>query len=178
MNLISVTICSLIFFICPVSTPSLREYFLLLLVWVALPGVPMNGPPMRIHVDPEAEGTVVTKQGKCPLQWEKVQQKFNEDLLMGIIEPYPQGKPPKWIHRAHYVRKPDGDIRRVIDLSPLNKHCQREVHGMQSPFELNCNISMIVHENNKKWLISTVSGHVIAGYCWVLLGPWWVLVGP
>ena len=51
----------------------------------------------------------------------------------------------------------------------------------------------------KKLLISTVSGHAIAGYCWVLLGPggsllgtagslvgpggslvgpWWVLVGP
>ena len=97
----------------------------------------MNGPPMRIHVDPEAEGTVVTKPGKCPLHWEeKVNNKFDQDVSMGVIEPYPQGKPPKWIHRAHYVRKPDGDIRRVIDLSPLNKHCQREVHGMQSPFEL------------------------------------------
>ena len=97
----------------------------------------MTGPPMRIHVDPEAEGTVVAKPGKCPLHWEdKVLQKYEQDLSMGVIEPYPSGTPPKWIHRAHYVKKPDGDIRRVIDLSPLNKHCKREIHGMMSPFEL------------------------------------------
>ena len=97
----------------------------------------MSGPPMRIHVDEDAAGTKVTTPGKCPLHWEeKVEKKFNQDVSMGVIEPYPHGQPPKWIHRAHYVRKPDGDVRRVIDLSPLNKHCKREVHGMQSPFEL------------------------------------------
>ena len=71
----------------------------------------MTGPPMRIHVDPEAEGTVITKQGKCPLHWEdKVNDKFTQDISMGVIEPFPAGKPPKWIHRAHYVRKPDGYV--------------------------------------------------------------------
>ena len=29
-----------------------------------------------------------------------------------------------------------GEARRTVDLSPLNKHCLREVHAMRSPFEL------------------------------------------
>ena len=34
------------------------------------------------------------------------------------------------------TRKHTGEPRRTVDLSPLNKHCLREVHAMRSPFEL------------------------------------------
>ena len=32
------------------------------------------------------------------------------------------------------TRKHDGSPRRIVDLSPLNKHCQRETHSTESPF--------------------------------------------
>ena len=50
---------------------------------------------------------------------------------MGVIEPVPHGKPSTWCHR-----KQNGQPRRMVDLSPLNKYCVREVHAMRSPFEL------------------------------------------
>ena len=34
------------------------------------------------------------------------------------------------------TRKENGEPRRTVDLSPLNKHCVREVHATRSPFEL------------------------------------------
>ena len=34
------------------------------------------------------------------------------------------------------TRKENGSPRRTVDLSPLNKHCIREVHSSKSPFEL------------------------------------------
>ena len=34
------------------------------------------------------------------------------------------------------TRKENGDPRHTVDLSPLNKHCVREVHATRAPFEL------------------------------------------
>ena len=45
------------------------------------------------------------------------------------------GEPSEWCHRMIIVRKPDGKPRRTVDLSPLNKHCLRETHHVQPPFQ-------------------------------------------
>ena len=91
---------------------------------------------MRIHINPEAE----PKQSftKTPLHWkEQTDADLDKDVLMKVIEKVPRGEPPpRWIHRCVYTRKPNGKIRRTVDLSPLNKHCLREAYPMSSPFEL------------------------------------------
>ena len=97
----------------------------------------VKGPPMRIHVDPDATPTVATTPVKCPLYWEaQTKNLLKTNQAMGNIEPVPEGEVPKWIHKMLTTRKPNGDLRLVVDLSPLNKHCQREIHATQSPFEL------------------------------------------
>ena len=48
----------------------------------------------------------------------------------------PHGELSKWCHKMVITRKEDGSPRRTVDLSPLNKHCVREVHTNKSPFEL------------------------------------------
>jgi len=55
---------------------------------------------------------------------------------MGVIERVPFGEPVEWCHRMVMTRKHDGSPRRTVDLSPLNKHCQRETHNSESPFHL------------------------------------------
>ena len=97
----------------------------------------MNGPPMRLIVDPDAVGKVNTTSPKTPLHWEeKVNYDLYKDRKMGILELVPHGETPKFVHKVVYTSKPNGNLRRVVDLSPLNKHCKRELHAMQSHFEL------------------------------------------
>ena len=56
----------------------------------------MNGPPMRIHVDHNAEGTAVTVLAKVPIHWERqVNEDLERDVAMGIIERVPHGVPSK-----------------------------------------------------------------------------------
>ena len=97
----------------------------------------MKGPPIRIHVDPNAEPVGVRVAAKVPIHWEgQVKADLNRDEALGVIEKVPYGEPSKWCHRMVISPKHNGTLRRTIDLSPLNKHCVREVHGMKSPFEL------------------------------------------
>ena len=101
------------------------------------PSPKMKGPPMRIHVDPNAKGKAITTPLRVPIHWEsQVEHDLQKDVTLQVIEPVPHGETSKWVHRMLVVRKPNGEIRRVVHLSPLNKHCEREVHAMQSPFEL------------------------------------------
>ena len=64
------------------------------------------------------------------------EQDLLRDLRLGVIERVPLGEPTKWCFKMLLDRKPDGSPRRVIDLSPLNKYCLREVHASKSPFTL------------------------------------------
>ncbi|KAK3711280.1 hypothetical protein QZH41_004332 [Actinostola sp. cb2023] len=67
-------------------------------------------------------------------------QRVHDDLLrdeaLGVIERVPYGEPVTWCHRMVITRKHDGTPRRTVDLSPLNKFCQRETFAMESPFHL------------------------------------------
>ncbi|XP_077359925.1 uncharacterized protein LOC144005545 [Festucalex cinctus] len=97
----------------------------------------MDGPPIEIHVDPAATPKACHTAATIPLHW---QQQVYDDLLrdeaLGVIERVPYGDPVTWCHRMVVTRKHDGSPRRTVDLSPLNKFCQRETFATESPFRL------------------------------------------
>ena len=97
----------------------------------------MEGPPVEMHVDPAATPKACHTPANVPLHW---QQRVYDDLLrdeaLGVIERVPYGEPVTWCHRMVITRKHDGSPRRTVDLSPLNKFCQRETFAMESPFHL------------------------------------------
>ena len=72
-----------------------------------------------------------------PLYWqEQVEQELLRDIELGILEKVPHGEPTDWCFPMIVTRKNDGSPRCVIDLSPLNKICKREVHTSNSPFHM------------------------------------------
>ena len=97
----------------------------------------MTGPPMELHVDPEAKPVAARMPAKCPIHWEEqVKEDLKKDEALGVIEKVPHGEPSAWCHRMVITRKEDGKPRRTVDMSPLNKHCVREIHAGRSPFEM------------------------------------------
>ncbi len=98
----------------------------------------MHGRPThRDSCGPSCDPKSVSHPATVPLHW---QQKVHEDLLrdeaLGVIERVPYGEPVAWCHRMVITRKHDGSPRRTVDLSPLNKHCQRSTFATESPFHL------------------------------------------
>jgi len=97
----------------------------------------MDGPPIEIHIDPSAKPKACHTPANIPLHW---QERVHEDMLrderLGVIERVPFGEPVLWCHRMVVTRKHDGSPRRTVDLSPLNKFCQRETFSVESPFHL------------------------------------------
>ena len=97
----------------------------------------MEGPPVSIHVNSKATPVAVHIPAQIPLHWhDQVEQDLKRDELLGVIEKVPHGETSTWCHRMVITRKKNGDPRRTVDLSPLNKHCVREVHATRAPFEL------------------------------------------
>ena len=96
----------------------------------------MSGPPVEIHIDPKAKPMCASVPSQVPLHWEaQVKSDLERDELLGVIEKVPYGEPCLWCHRMVLSRKADGNPRRTVDLSPLNKYCVREVHTNKSPFD-------------------------------------------
>lgn len=97
----------------------------------------MEGPPVEIHVEESATPKACHTPANIPLHW---QQRVFDDLLrdeaLGVIERVPYGEPVTWCHRMVVTRKHDGNPRRTVDLSPLNKFCKRETFATESPFKL------------------------------------------
>ncbi len=54
---------------------------------------------------------------------------------MGVLEKVPYGEPSKCCHRMVVTRKANGSPRRTVDMSSLSKHCLRETHHVQPPFQ-------------------------------------------
>ena len=97
----------------------------------------MSGPPVEIHVDPDAQPRVCHTPAQIPLHWqEQVEEDIQRDVALGILEKVPYGEPVTWCHRMVITRKHNGKPRRTVDLSPLNKFCRRETHATESPFHL------------------------------------------
>ena len=99
-----------------------------------LPG--MTGPPIKLHINPDATPFAAHTPAPVPLHWQKaVEQQLMDDVALGVIEEVPIGEPSVWCHRMVLVKKPDGTPRRTVDLSMLNRHCLRETHHVKPPFE-------------------------------------------
>ena len=97
----------------------------------------MTGPPVEIHIKPDAVPKAVHTPATIPIHWQKqVQEDLHRDEALGVIEKVPYGQPVTWCHRMVVTRKHDGTPRRTVDLSPLNKHCRRETFASESPFHL------------------------------------------
>ena len=69
----------------------------------------MEGPPISILIDPEAEPVRFNTPATIPLHWmEEVKQKLEEDVNLGVLERVPMGEKPTWCFRMVQARKPDG----------------------------------------------------------------------
>ena len=97
----------------------------------------MEGPPIEIHVDPDAPSKACHTPAPVPLHWQKrVYEDLLRDEALGVIERVPYGEPVTWCHRMVITRKHDGSPRRTVDLSTLNKYCKRETFASETPFHL------------------------------------------
>ncbi len=97
----------------------------------------MSGPPVEIHMDPNAKPKVCHTPAPIPLHWQQqVKEDIQRDEALGIIEKVPYGEPVTWCHRMVVTRKHNGNPRRTVDLSPLNRYCRRETYASESPFHM------------------------------------------
>ena len=108
----------------------------------------MEGPPVKFHIDPNANPIKLNKPAPVPLHWqEQVLEELNRDVALGVLERVPYGQPTEWCFRMVVTRKKDGSPRRTVDLSPLNKFCLREAHSSQSPFQLARSVPPHAHKS-------------------------------
>ena len=97
----------------------------------------MEGPPIQMHIEEHARPVSLRKPAPVPLHWqEQVERDLQRDVALGVLERVPHGEPTNWCFRMVVTRKDDGSPRRTVDLSPLNKFCERELHTSRSPFNL------------------------------------------
>ena len=98
-----------------------------------LPFIKAN--PICLHVDPGATPAAHHTPCVLPVHWrDKVKAALDDDESLGVIERVPDGIPTTWLHRMVVVAKHNGEPRRTVDLSPLNKYCKRETHVTVPPF--------------------------------------------
>ena len=72
-----------------------------------------------------------------PIHWqEQVLSDLKRDEALGVIERIPYGEQLSWCHRMVVTRKHNGTPRRTVDISPLDKHCKREIFPTESLFHL------------------------------------------
>ena len=95
----------------------------------------MEGPPLKLMVDPHAEPVAHHTPIPVPLHWQnQVKEGIDKDVRLGVLEPVPIGEPVTWCHRMVVCPKRNGEPRRTVDLQALNRHATRETHHTQSPF--------------------------------------------
>ncbi|CAC5390778.1 unnamed protein product [Mytilus coruscus] len=95
----------------------------------------MDGPPIRLMVDPEAEPVAHHTPVPVPIHWkEEVKAGLDQDVRFGVLEPVPFGEPVIWCHRMVVCAKKNGKPRRTVDFQPINVHATRETHHTSSPF--------------------------------------------
>ena len=120
------------------------------------PLVLMNGPPMRLMIDPNAHPTRCHKPLPVPLHWqEEVKAGLDQDVNLGVIEPVPIGDPVTWCHRMVVCAKKNGMPRRTVDFQPLNTHATRETHHTMSPFHQ----ARLIPGNTKKTVLDAWNGY-------------------
>lgn len=84
---------------------------------------------MRADVRP-----VIQRYRPVPLALEdKIEEKVQELLKLGIIERVPEGSPPEWISPVVPVQKKNGEMRLCIDLRRVNEAVIRSRYPLPAP---------------------------------------------
>ena len=82
----------------------------------------MEGPPVRIMVDPNPSPVTIHTPISVPLHWQKqVKADLDRNIALGVIEPVPVGEPMTWCSRMVITMKKSGGPRRCVDYQALNK---------------------------------------------------------
>ncbi|QQP58215.1 Uncharacterized protein FKW44_003459 [Caligus rogercresseyi] len=98
----------------------------------------MDGPPMVIHLKPNATPFKVRGPRPIPLPLRERVKKMLDDLeSRGIIQKV--SKPTEWVHPMSVVQKGD-KLRLTVDLRKLNEHVRRPEHPITSPKNAIANI--------------------------------------
>ena len=75
----------------------------------------MEGPPLELHIDPEAKPIGVQKSIPVLLHWQQeVKQSIDRDVKLGVLEAVLVGEPVSWCHRMVTARKKNDKPRRTV----------------------------------------------------------------
>ena len=92
----------------------------------------MQGPPMTLMIDTDADPVAVHTPIPVPIHWrDAVKAGIDQDIKLGVLEAAPIGQPVTWCHRMVVCAKKNGSLRRTVDFQPLNSHATRETHHTQ-----------------------------------------------
>ena len=59
----------------------------------------MEGPPMKLMIDPKAEPVAHHSPIPVPIHWQdEVKAGLDRDVRLGVIEPVPIGEPVTWCY--------------------------------------------------------------------------------
>ena len=94
---------------------------------------PMTGPPMDIHLHPDATPACAHHARPIPYAFrEQVKEQLDDMVTNEIIEPVTE--PSEWCHPIVIVNKPGTNEKRfTVDCKKLNRQFQRPAHPMTAP---------------------------------------------
>ena len=84
----------------------------------------MHGPPLELHVNPDAKPYIANIPTSSLAHWEKqVKDNLARDIALGVIEEVEPNTPVRLCHRMILQRKHNGDPRQTVNLQHLNETC-------------------------------------------------------
>ena len=96
-----------------------------------------RSPPLRLFVNDDAVPVAVHTPPQVPLHWRSdVKRGLDRDCELGVLEKVPVNDPVSWCHRMLITPKPNGEPRRVVDFTALNKFAPRQTHHTETPWTL------------------------------------------
>ena len=95
----------------------------------------MDGPPMKLMMDPAAELTAHHSPIFVLIHWqEEIKADLSRDVHLDVIKVVPIGVLITCCNWMVICAKKNGKPLWTIDFQPLNTHATRETHHTQSPF--------------------------------------------
>ena len=66
---------------------------------------------------------------------DRAKEILDRDVKLGVIKKLPANQATEWCARLVWTVKENGDLRRTIDLTGLNKASKRQIHMTTTPYE-------------------------------------------